>query len=148
MQILRQIGMAVIGLGAVAVWFVMAPPLRELGSVAQLSTRDYADLVTTALGDAETNETLADSAPQQQVVNGWVARDLLAIIASENVDLLEALGAVGDQTRGVASAVAVRDDRVPAMLGLAVLAICWGGITAPRFSPVVSEGPGKHATAT
>lgn len=53
MKWLRQIGLGVIGLAAVAVWFLLAPAQREQGSTADLSTRDYADLVSQALGDAE-----------------------------------------------------------------------------------------------
>lgn len=74
-----------------------------------------------------------------------MARDLLSIVALENVDLLEAVGAVGDQTRGVASAVAVRDDRIPALLGLVVLSICWSGMTTPRPAFVPVDDAGKHA---
>jgi hypothetical protein len=47
-------------------------------------------LIAAALSDYEANNDLADSAPQQQVVNGWVARDLLSIIARQNVSSINA----------------------------------------------------------
>lgn len=47
-------------------------------------------LISAALSDYEANNALAESAPQQQVVNGWVTRDLLSIIARQNVNALEA----------------------------------------------------------
>ena len=76
------------------------------------------------------NNDRADSAPQQQVVNGWVAKDLLTIMAYQNTDLLDAVGGLGDQN-ATASSLAVRDDRTPALLVLVVVAVAWFGITAP-----------------
>jgi hypothetical protein len=54
--------------------------------VAVFATRPDADarrLVAEALVDAELNNDRAEGAPQQQVVNGWAARDLLAIQAAQ-----------------------------------------------------------------
>ena len=65
---------------AVALFFLMAP-------------QDVADSsvdVTMALGAYELNEDRADGAPQQQVVNGWVAKDLLAILAQQQSDAARA----------------------------------------------------------
>lgn len=45
------------------------------------------DDVESALFRAEANEGMADSAPQQQVVNGWAAKDLLEIQARQFDDL-------------------------------------------------------------
>ena len=68
----RRVGLGVLAVAAVAVWWLMAPDSEE-------TRRDfpghYFDLVNTALEDASLNGSFADSAPQQQVVDGWVARD-------------------------------------------------------------------------
>lgn len=45
--------------------------------------------VQVALAEGELNEEFADSAPQQQVVNGWIARDLLEIQAAQLDDLAQ-----------------------------------------------------------
>lgn len=132
MQI-RTVGFGGIALAAVAIWVLLAPPevdtsVRTIG----LSTADYAALVDQALSDGELNEARADSAPQQQVVNGWIARDLLSIIALAQADLLETMGGLTDQNETVVSAIATRDERIPALLALAVLAICWEGATRQR----------------
>lgn len=129
MELVRRIGLSAIGLAAVAVWFLLAPSGGALGLTEEQFVRDYGNLVAQALDDAEGNEALADSAPQQQVVNGWVARDLLSIVALQNEDLLDA--------------VAVNDDRIPALLVLAVLAICLNGLTSATFRfPSFDDGGG------
>lgn len=128
---IRNIGFATIALASVAVWVTMAPPeVDPSASTIGLSTANYARLVEQALSDSEVNEELAESAPQQQVVNGWVARDLMSIIALAQADTLETLGGLTNQNETVVSAIATRDDRIPALLGLAVLAICWGGMAS------------------
>lgn len=132
---LRTVGFAAIAAAAVAVWVAMAPPPVDADSGAiGLSARNYVNLVEQALSDAELNEDRAESAPQQQVVNGWAARDLLSIIALAQADTLETLGGLTEQNETVVSAVIARDDRIPALLGLAVLALCWGG-AVPTPSP-------------
>lgn len=45
--------------------------------------------VSDALLAAELNEESADGAPQQAVVNGWVARDLAVVQIDQNNELLE-----------------------------------------------------------
>jgi hypothetical protein len=41
------------------------------------------------------------------------------------------MGGLTDQNKTAVSAISTRDERVPALLGLAVLALCRGGVTAP-----------------
>lgn len=65
-----------------------AVALNVLGP-SKPDTDQYTSLTTAALVDAELNETNAEGAPQQAVVNGWVARDLAAIQIQQNNDLLE-----------------------------------------------------------
>lgn len=132
MALVRRIGLLIVAIAAVAVWFVMAPddlPIERAG--VNLSSRDYERLVDQALSDFDLNEALADSAPQQQVVAGWVARDLLSIIALAQADQVEASTGLVELNETLVHAVAVRDDRIPALLGLAVLAVCLHGVTLP-----------------
>jgi hypothetical protein len=130
MQLARQIGLAVIAIAAVAVWFVMAPSDPDPVTSFDPTSKTYTNLIDLTLDDYDANNDRADSAPQQQVVNGWVAKDLLTIMAYQNTDLLDAVGGLGDQN-ATASSLAVRDDRTPALLVLVVAAVAWFGITAP-----------------
>ena len=130
MQLARQIGLAVIAVAAVAVWFVMAPSEPDPVTGFDPTSKTYTSLIDLTLEDYDANNDRADSAPQQQVVNGWVAKDLLTIMAYQNTDLLDAVGGLGDQN-ATASSLAVRDDRTPALLVLAVVAVAWFGITVP-----------------
>lgn len=130
MQLARQIGLAVIAVAAIAVWFVIAPSEPDPVSAFDPNSKTYTNLIDATLDDYEANNDRADSAPQQQVVNGWVAKDLLMIMAYQNTDLLDAVGGLGDQN-ATASTLAVRDDRTPALLVLVVVAVAWFGITAP-----------------
>lgn len=129
---IRTLGFGAIAAAAVAVWLLMTPPpIDRSARTIGLTTANYASLVEQALSDGDLNEARAESAPQQQVVNGWIARDLLSIIALAQADLLETMGGLTDQNETVVSAISARDDRIPALLGLAVLALCWGGVTHP-----------------
>lgn len=96
----RLVGGIVIALAALSIYFGMAP-------AQQASAADRASLV---LSLNKQNEADADSAPKQAVVNGWVARDLLTIIASES-----------DRT----------DERPAALLMLGVVGIAFFGATSP-----------------
>ncbi|HZD22459.1 MAG TPA: hypothetical protein VE569_03535 [Acidimicrobiia bacterium] len=78
------------------------------------------------MSDNDANEGLAESAPQQQVVNGWVARDLLQIQARQLADVLDAL----TQENEAGQIVATTDPRVPALLVVAILAIGLIGFTS------------------
>ena len=128
MQLARQIGLALIAVAAIAVWFVMAPAEPDPVTGFDPTSKTYTSLIDLTLDDYDANNDRADSAPQQQVVNGWVSKDLLTIIAYQNTDLLDAVGGLGDQN-ATASSLAVRDDRTPALLVLAVVAVAWFGIT-------------------
>jgi hypothetical protein len=76
---LRRICAVLLIAGAVGVWFGMSPASSETSS-------GYHQTITAALAaDAKNNKTVHGSA-QQAVVNGWTARDLLAIIAQEGAD--------------------------------------------------------------
>jgi len=172
----RKVGFGVIAAGAVAAFFLLAPPSIEVTEAYQpplfaaepssfasdaYENRGYRELVLAALDDAEANESRADSAPQQQVVNGWVARDLLAvlglaaddtvltntviaentqIIAISNTEMLLALAALSDQQAAIAKNT-THDQRVPAMLALGLVALAWWAVTEPTLRPAI-DAPG------
>ncbi|MGY1813797.1 hypothetical protein [Blastococcus sp. SYSU D00820] len=110
MALLRRIGAVVLAVAAVVVWYAMAP--EELG--------DSSAAIREALSDYERNEANTSGAPQQQVVNGWVAKDLLTIIAEQQNE-------------------SVTDERLPALAGLAVLGLALHIATTPRADAVPDD---------
>ena len=70
--ILRRVGALLLVLAAVVVMVGMAPK----------STTAPADITSAMITDS-LNQGSAQGAPQQSVVNGWTARDLLEIIAKQ-----------------------------------------------------------------
>jgi hypothetical protein len=140
----RAAGYLVLAIAAVAVFLVLKPVITT--SVPTLpSATTYESLISTALSDNAANDANADSAPKQQVVNGWVARDLLMIIAKENADILKAQGAVVDATGALQTTPF--DERIPALLLIGVLALCWTGLSARQAPPVVVAAPAAPAGA-
>lgn len=113
----RSVGLIVLAVAAVAVFFTMAPEEPQ----TSFDGSTYRTLIDTALDDYEANDDLAESAPQQTVVNGWVARDLLHILARVEADQLDA----------TVASVSEPDERVPAMLALALVAMAWWALTEP-----------------
>ncbi len=101
--LVRRITAVVLALAAVGIWFALAP-----------TSTDVKGAVTDALATDRLSQSQATSAPQQQVVNGWVARDLLAITARESA--------------------APHDERVPAEMMLGVLGIAALIVLPPRRS--------------
>jgi hypothetical protein len=108
--LVRRVGAGVLAAAAIAVWFLMAPDTVEI------QDRSYG--IERALIEYESNDAIADSAPQQQVTNGWLTKDLLTIIAEQQnaVALAEDRGG---------------DDRVPALVGLLVLGVALALATTP-----------------
>jgi len=140
-RLARPVGFIILAAAAVVVWFAMTPSgptdLPDVPSAAQ-----YERLISQALSDNEANDARTDSAPQQQVVNGWVARDLLTIIAKANAGMLEAAAAVAESN---ATASSDSDQRVPTLLVLIVIAIAWDGMTR---SSVALSHPNARSDAT
>lgn len=93
MSRLRRLGAVVLILAALAVYFGLAP-----------TESDYQTKITAARSDYDANNATAQGAPQQAVVNGWIARDLLQILADE-------------------TATGGSDPRVPALLLIGVLSV-------------------------
>lgn len=124
MLIVRRIGSGFLAFMAVVVWFAMAP---EEHAVSSTSSHDRS--ITQALEEFELNNQNAQGAPQQQVVNGWVARDLLSVVAAQQNDLI------------AASASQTPDPRVPALLMLGLFGLALLGGTTPAtgsFAPAAS----------
>lgn len=111
---LRRSGFLILSVAAVVVLFVMGPDEDQ-----SPDTGGYSNAVSQALDEAERNEERASAAPQQQVVNGWVARDLLTILAEQNNDII------------TSNAQAAGDDRTPALLVLLVLGVSLHAVTMP-----------------
>ncbi|WP_409332600.1 hypothetical protein [Trujillonella humicola] len=109
MPLVRRIGATVLALAAVVVWFAMAPE----------ESSDRSSDITSALAEYELNEARTQGAPQQQVVNGWVQKDLLTVIAQQQND-------------------SVTDERLPALAVLAVFGLALHIATSPRPTETVS----------
>lgn len=116
-QKVRIGGFVVIAVAAVVVMFA----LGGAGDAPGATT----DGVKQALAEWDLNELGADSAPQQSVSAQWAAKDLLAVIGRAEARQSGALSA-----------------KVPALLLLGVLALCWHGVMSPT-----AGGP-KRATET
>jgi len=85
MAVARPVALAVIAAIALAVGaFSIGAVVDEGGS-----SRTFESVISGAMDEYQLNNELAESAPQQQVVNGWIARDLLEVIALQNVEVIE-----------------------------------------------------------
>jgi hypothetical protein len=112
----RLFGLLAVGVAAVVVLN------QKLPEGPALSPSSASSDISTALSDEKSNSDIASSAPQQQVVEGWAARDLLAIVGRETGGLRDDLQA---------AALSEKPDlRVPRLLTLGVRAIAWWGVTA------------------
>jgi hypothetical protein len=126
--ILRRVGAAVLAAAAIAVWFLMAPAEPVAPDVqTQEQVSDRGGDIASALANYELNEGLTQGAPQQAVVNGWVAKDLLSIIAEQQNEAL-----TRTEVPPPVPPVVPTDERIPALLGLVVLGLGLALATAPR----------------
>lgn len=119
-SVLQFIGFAVLAIAGIAVWFGMAPASNDFDASGYDADLEVARLLN------KSNEDLAESAPQQQVTNGWVARDLLEI-------QIEQLSEIG-------TFAATRDDRTPALILLVLLAMCWYAVIT-QFGTAAERAP-------
>ena len=144
MLVVRRVGALILIAAAIAVWFFMAPDDPVVSEVqAREAVRDRASDIRSALSDAETNEIFADSAPQQQVVNGWTARDLLAIIVQQQNEAL-----TREEIPAPVPPVVPNDERVPALAGLLVVGLGLGLITTPKPGVAATTEQGDPLTPT
>lgn len=110
-DLVRRIGAGVLVVAAVGAWFGLAPSSDHIP--------DRGNLISQAVADDVSNNLLTEGAPQQQVVNGWTARDLLIVIAKQQ----------DDQAQQVAD---LRDQRPAALLLVLVVAAALGLTTQER----------------
>jgi hypothetical protein len=143
---LRAIGYVVLASAAVGAYFGLAPKVvTDMPTLPSAS--QYESLILQALSDDTANNARALGAPQQSVVNGWTARDLLTIIAKEQADILRAQGAVVDATGRLQTNPF--DERIPALLLIVLLALAWNGLTAaqPQLVTTMSTRTTEPLTA-
>jgi hypothetical protein len=113
----RRIGATVLALAAIAVWFLMAPIEPKVPVVkVQQPVTDQSGAISQALSDYDQNNQLTTGAPQQQVVNGWAAKDLLTVIAKQQNEAL-----TRPAVPAPLSPVTPNDNRIPALIALVVL---------------------------
>jgi hypothetical protein len=78
---------------------------------------EFGETVQQIIAEDRLNANNAENVYQQQVVNGWTARDLLRVIADQGTLLTEGYH---------------DDDRIAALLVLLVLAVALHTVTTPR----------------
>lgn len=105
-QKIRIAGFVILAVAAVVVMFAVG----SSGDAPGTTTDD----VKQALAEWNINELGADSAPQQSVSAQWAAKDLLAVIG-----------------RAEARQSGALSTKIPALLLLGVLGLCWHGVTSP-----------------
>jgi hypothetical protein len=123
----RRIGFVVIALAAAIITFAVGPEPPE-----QVNVASYDRQISQALSDYEANDARTEGAPQQQVVNGWIARDMLTVLAQQTNELLEV------------SAPAASDDRLPLLLFVLILAVCWQAAAPPDPATARGSHPGAN----
>jgi hypothetical protein len=143
MKWLRLLGLLALGVASVVVLNQTPPawPATTANPPAFTPSSASSD-VDSALSDERLNSDSATSAPQQAVVEGWAARDLLAIVGRE-------LGGLRDDVQSTATAsneqiASIRssepDSRMPRLLTLVVLAIAFWGATAAAEGLIAGRG--------
>ena len=116
----RPWGLLLVGLVGFLVWVTMSPLVTNYDS--EIRSVDRSNTL---------NAAATESAPQQEVVNGWTTIGYLEVIAEQNNAALE------------------QGERDGVLIGLAVLALCWIGLTSrPENPPSVfaqsAGGPGPE----
>lgn len=79
--------------------------------------------MTSIESDNELNAAFADSAPQQQVVNGWTMIDYLQLIALQNNQLLDSTPAAELPTE---------DSRIESLLLIGIISFVWSALLHDR----------------
>ena len=114
MLMVRRILGVLLVAAALAIWFGMAPQSHEA---------KYKSDIETALISDQLNNQNTEGAAQQQVVNGWTAKDLLTVLARQGAQ--------------------PADERPAALLFLAVLGIAFffGTSSPSRATSAVASAP-------
>lgn len=128
----KQLTVYVLGLVACA---VAAIAIALLAPASSTQTALYELQLRAADSNWELNNGNAEGAPQQQVVNGWAAKDLLEIQIQQNNDLL-----------GLA---ARQDNRGRLLLMVLTVGVMWIGAWQPllRRRPNTAEPPTEPPAA-
>ena len=129
LTVFRLIGFTAAAVAAVAV-FVAAGP-DAVTRFTPIAVEGNQELIDQAVADyQQQSEAAGDDIEVQQLVNGWVARDLLFVIANQADATSEQIAVLSAQT--VANAQAGDpDDRVAGLLLIGVLTLAFHGATAP-----------------
>ena len=143
MIVVRRAGALVLVAAAIAVWLFMAPDKPVMPEVqVQDQVTDRSSAIGQALSDYELNENRTQGAPQQAVVNGWVAKDLLEIMARQQNEAL-----TRDAVPTPLTPVVPNDERIPALLGLLVVGAALALLTTPRARRTTTSPTEAHAAA-
>jgi hypothetical protein len=137
MLIVRIIGFTIAAVSAVGVFIFAAPePPNRFQPIAIEGNQA---LIEQALADYEANFIEAgESIELQLVANGWVTRDLLFIQANQFDALSEQMAMLSAQT--VANSQAAEpDERMAALLLIAVLTLIFHGATLPMMGSLGSQ---------
>jgi hypothetical protein len=137
MIVVRRIGLAVLAVAAVVVFFGLAPesavPCNSTGYYPGFScdpSTNYSRRILDAPPAESRPLIFAENAPQEQASAAWAARDLLAIIALEQNDLIRAAREDIRRFDAAQTSQAESDERLAALLVITVLAISLWGATS------------------
>ncbi len=133
----RIAGFALLALLALNNFYAWTPDNDSGGAVdsTEFDSATYSELLSAAAADNEVNADNTDSAPQQQVANGWYTNDLLNTMTLHNIEALDTITA--NQTAQVDLA-SDSGHRIATLLLLGVLAVVWHGATL-SFAPTRRE---------
>ena len=126
-RVLASRGLIVAAAASLMVGFSQPAEPKIVDVKSPAATVSMDSLISAAMSDNAANDANADSAPKQQVVNGWVARDLLHIIGLQNEASAKSLDAVTAAIIDSRPVPAPLDQRPTRLLMILVLALCWVG---------------------
>jgi len=128
----RRVGAIVLAVAALIVTLAAGPSGADSATPV-----DYTRLLDIARSDYDSNNDRTSGAPQQQVVNGWFARDALSLQVLQLDDLLSQ------------NEPPPADDRIMLLGLIAVLAICLYAATSPVVRrPDDPEAPPRDPALT
>ena len=134
-QIARLTGFSVAVIASVLTLLLLGPAEPERFQPIQVEGNQ--ELISQALEDYEANSTAAgEDLALQTVVNGWVARDFLYVVANELDAVSDQLTILSAQTDALANATEP-DERLPVLLLIGVVTFAFHAATLPFAAPPV-----------
>lgn len=124
-----------------------------------VETPNFDGAIALALSDYEANNARTEGAPQQQVVNGWIARDILEIVARQNEARADTLDTIANM-QAIENANTLRliantapDDRPARLLVVMTMTIAWIALWAglawhPQSVGIMAPTEPEHAPLT